>query len=217
MDRWLAVLGVLFALFLVMAAAVGMNLETGRGLLERIGITWLKGGVSLDDAMKISAEFVPAGSAAAAKVAALAGMASQSRKVADETITKLQTIKNDLARAGGEPTADLIEQVSQAVSGVRQTLEASERRRVFFLRVISAVIGVLLAGYAEFDAIHLAAKSATEAGLKFMDYFAQGPGWTGYLITGIAASSGSSYWHDKLDNIRSLKGAVAQAAGRASG
>lgn len=217
MENWLAGFAAVFALFLVMAAAVEMLLEVFRGVLERFGITGLKGGVALDDALKISADFVPPDSAAAVKIAALAGVARQSQKVSATRIADLERLKNQLVDAGGTLTGDLIEEVSQSVSAVRGELDTSERKRLFLLRLISVGVGIALARWTQFDALHLGAKSLENVGnLQFLEWFSGGPGWNGYIITGIAAASGSSYWHDQLDKVRSLKGAFAQATGRSS-
>lgn len=59
MDSLLGALGLLFFMFLVLAAAVEVILEMFRGTLERFGITWAAGKVSLDDALKLAAEFAP--------------------------------------------------------------------------------------------------------------------------------------------------------------
>ncbi|HED2783230.1 TPA: hypothetical protein R4Z40_002586 [Klebsiella variicola subsp. variicola] len=54
MEQSLTVLGMLFFMFLVLAAAVEAILEIFRGLLESIGITFLKGKYSVEDAIKLS-------------------------------------------------------------------------------------------------------------------------------------------------------------------
>lgn len=214
METLLAGIATLFALFLVMAAAIETVLEVFRGVLERLGFTVLKGGVSLDDALKISSEFVPPDSAAAVKVAALAGVARQTQKVSQERLDQLEALKNELEKvAGAEPTANVIANVSQTVSAVRTELDASERRRIFILRLISVVIGWFLAWSSGFDALHLAANSVADQALQDWAGYTW-PHAVGYVVTGVAAASGSSYWHDKLDKVRSLKGVLAQATGR---
>jgi len=46
-------------MFLVLTAAVEVVLEVFRGILERLGITWAKGKVSLEAALKLAGEFAP--------------------------------------------------------------------------------------------------------------------------------------------------------------
>jgi hypothetical protein len=191
----LTALAVLIALFLVMAAAVEMILETVRGLLEQFGIEMLKGGVSLDDALKISAEFVPDGSAAAARVSALVGMARETGKVTAETLSTLETLRDELAAAATPQVAGpVLEQVSQVVAQVRETLDASERTRVFLLRALAAAIGVALAFAANVDGLNLALQAAPGKEVVV-------PGLS-KIMTGL----------DQLDRVRSLKGAYAQVA-----
>jgi hypothetical protein len=204
MDQLLTAIGVLFALFLVMSAAVEMILETFRGLLERLGITLLKGGVSLDDALQISAEFVPTGTAAAAKVSALIGVAKETRQITEDKLKTLKNLRDELVKTQPAVASEILEDVSQVVADVRETLSSSERGRVFWLRLLSAVIGVALAFMAEVDGLNLALKAA--------EFNLVVPVGMSTILTGLAAASGSSYWHDQLDRVRSLKGAYAQAA-----
>lgn len=59
MESLLAMLGLLFFLFLVLGASVEVILEVFRRLLEKFGVTWAKSKVSLDDALKRASEFAP--------------------------------------------------------------------------------------------------------------------------------------------------------------
>ena len=56
MNSLLGVLGTLFFMFLILAATVEVILELFRGTLERFGITWAKGKVSLDDSLKLASD-----------------------------------------------------------------------------------------------------------------------------------------------------------------
>ena len=59
MDSFLALLGMLFFMFLVLSAAVEVILEVFRGTLERFGVTWAKNKMSLDTALALAKEFAP--------------------------------------------------------------------------------------------------------------------------------------------------------------
>lgn len=58
MDSLLGLLGMLFFMFLVLAAAVEVILEVLRGILEQFGLTWVKSKVSLDEALRLSSELI---------------------------------------------------------------------------------------------------------------------------------------------------------------
>lgn len=209
-DTLLGAVGLLFVLFLVLAAAVETVLETFRGLLETVGIKVLKGGVSLDDAIKMAGDFVPDGSQASVRIGALAALARETAKVSADKVTELESVRDALVAAGGGAASGLAERVSTAVSQVKGELEANERHRVFLLRLFSALLGIALAWVAGFNAVHMAADAAKDimllAKLSTIDPVVD------YIITGIAAASGSSYWHDQLDKVRKLKNVYAQAA-----
>ncbi|HEV7253996.1 MAG TPA: hypothetical protein VGN97_12995 [Mesorhizobium sp.] len=212
MEGLLTAIAVLFAFFLVMSAAVEMILESFRGFLESVGLTWLKSKVSLDDALKISSEFVPTNSLAAAKISALIGVAEQTKKIGPDRIEALKRLRDDLVGAGLNVPAKVLDELNRHVSSLRETLSTSESNRIFVIRLLAAVIGVSLAALANLDAVNLA---LTTANLRLPGGY-EVPREIGWFITGLAAASGSSYWHDQLDRVRSLKSAYTQAAKLAS-
>lgn len=222
MPDYLGAVGLLFFMFFLVAAATEAILETFRGVLERVGLTWLKSDKSLDDAVKMSTEFLPAGSEARGKVAALQDVVKNVKAVAADKKTAIDTLKSKVdAIATGTKIDDIVmAEVNSLAMQVKEAMDNSERTRVFSLRVISGIIAVLLAYQADIDALRAMIQSYPDLfkGI-FTFYKIEGTGTTatvtpqgwaganlGFILTGIAAASGSSYWHDQLDKVRNLKG-----------
>jgi hypothetical protein len=107
----------------------------------------------------------------------------------------------------------------------REILDANERRRIFVLRILSIGIAITLCGAVNIDAVRsmIQAYPSLFGGLSIykielingltsvtpLGFTAK---YLGIAITGIAAASGSSYWHDQLDKVRNLKGLTDQMA-----
>ena len=75
-------------------------------------------------------------------------------------------------------------------------MERDEEKRVFVLRIISAAIGV--------------ARRLVRRPQHPADHRRGTPGhpevaFIGYVLCGLAAAGGSSFWHDQLDRIRNVK------------
>lgn len=210
MESLIALLGLLFFMFLVLSAAVETILEVFRGLLERVGLTWAKGKVSLDDALKLAAEFAPDEKDLNTKLQAVKSAAEQIQDKVPNQLTTLETLKQQLVAAGGGAAMNVIAaEINGVAATVKKELEKSESRRVWLLRFIAAVIGCLLAWQAQFYVFQILANSpnakewlGTLQGLQAV--------WINILVGGLAAAAGSSYWHDQLDKIRNLKSASEQ-------
>jgi hypothetical protein len=218
----LAAVGMVFALFLIVATAAEQILEAMRGVLERFGIKLLKGGVSLDDAMKIAGEFLPQGTddptakAALVKVHALQAVAKEYPRKLAEAVGRIDAVEADIktAFAGIDAVAEVREKVLSDLSTVsaevaRLTGE-TERARVWTLRIFCAAVSFVLCWAVGFDALATAAASFPKqlpALAKFYQTTEAGSGYTllGMMATALAASAGSSYWHDQLDRVRALK------------
>lgn len=201
-DAYLGAVGLLFMMFFLVAAATEAILETFRGVLERIGLTWLKSNDSFEDAIKLSTEFLPSGSEARGKIAALDEAVKKTKKLTDEKKQELETLKKEINGLVANSKIDdaLTAKVNLVAMHVKKSLDASERQRVFWLRMISAVIAIILCYMSKFDALNTMLKSYPD--LFVLDSIDE---HLGIILTGIAAASGSSYWHDKLDKIRNLK------------
>ncbi|AMK75607.1 MULTISPECIES: hypothetical protein [Methylomonas] len=208
MEQLLATLGLLFALFLVLAAAVEAILEMFRGLLERIGITWLKGKSSLDDALKLAAELAPTSEYLATKLSAIEGAAKQAEKFHSSKIAEFGTLKSDLVGATSQADVDKIAAtMNDLATSVKVKLESDERARVWILKLLSATLGIVFASQTDFHVFQIIAKSGGDlislAGLQ--------DDWLNRIVGGIAAAAGSNYWHDQLDRVRSVKASFARA------
>ena len=226
MQDYLGAVGLLFFMFFVAAAATEAILEAFRGILERFGVTWLKADKSLDDAVKESTEFLPAGSEARGKVAALQDVVKNIKAVTKEKKDAIQALRTKFDALAPDTKIEdtVMAEVNSLAMHIKDTMDNSERTRIFWLRLISAGIAIVLSYNADIDAL----RSMIQAypGLfkgTFTFYKVEGVGtaltvtplgWAGanlgFILTGIAAASGSSYWHDQLDKVRNLKGVQEQ-------
>ena len=199
MENFLGAVGLMFFLFFVLAAAVEAILEVFRGILEKLGITWLKGKTTLEDTVKLATEFLPDEAAAKGRIQALASLAKATAKLAQDRLAAIEKIRTNVQQAALPLAAETVQEINTVAAEVKAKLDNNERLRIFWLRLISAIVGSGLAWYAGFDGIKIVAE-ASNIGLSLPDPF-------GAIVSGIAASSGSSYWHDQLDRVRSLKSA----------
>ena len=217
MEQALAALGMLFMLFLVVATASEQIVETFRGLLQAAGIKILKGGVTVAEATRLSAEFLPAGSLASAKADALLAVARDYPRKLEGKLAQIERAKAgiDAALMAPLPEARLVEQATAAVNAlaleVSGIVEKTEQVRVMVLRVLSLVVCLAISLATHFNALDIVA----EAYPAFFGTLRPGAGgnlafwqFTGVLATALAASAGSSYWHDQLDKVRAVKTAI---------
>lgn len=207
MEQVLALLGLLFFLFLVLAAAVEVILEVFRGTLERFGITWAKGKMSLEEALKFSAEFAPGNSGLAPKLQALKTATEQLKDKATVKLASLTNLEQKLAGEGADAQV-LSGELNSMATSVRLDLENDERHRIFLIRLLAAVIGCVLVWWSHFYVFAILAESSASTGLAGT-FVPLKDSWINVVVGGLAASVGSSYWHDQLDKVRNLKG-VAQ-------
>jgi hypothetical protein len=206
MENLIATLGLLFFLFLVLAAAVEVILETFRGFLERFGFTWPKGKVSLEEALALAKEFAPDSKELNTKFEAVRTAAAQLSQKSQAKLTALNDVKQHLTQAGVVPEK-LAGELNRIAGEVKAEIEKSERARIFILRLISAGIGCWLAWQTEFYIFDILAKDPN-VGTMFPKMVGLKNDIMNVLVGGMAAAAGSSYWHDKLDKVRSLKGAA---------
>ena len=210
MENAIAALGMMFMLFLVVATASEQIVEAFRGILQAFGIKILKGGVTVAEATKLSAEFMPPGNEARAKAEAMQAVAQdypralESKQAQIEQVVELITT----ALATIAPGSTVVEQATMAVNKlaleVSTVVEKTEQVRMTVLRLISLAVCIWLCWATSFNALDIVAKAYPEFGMV--------PGFgnwhVGLLATAIAASAGSSYWHDMLDKVRAAKAAV---------
>lgn len=199
MESLLTLLGMLFFMFLVLAAAVEVILEFIRGLLE-LKWTWPKQKVSLEEALRLASEFAPKDNDVNAKIRGVISAAEQ-----------LTTTKNRVSTLEAlEKQADDDEktrQLNKSAAFVKSELEKSERRRVFILRSMAAIVGLFLCFALDFHVFQMLAQ-APEAQAFLKDLPGLRNVWFNAIVGGLAAAAGSSYWHDQLDKVRNLKAKV---------
>ena len=221
MQDYLGAVGLLFFMFFLVAAATEAILETFRGILERFGATWLRAGKSLDEAVKMSTEFLPAGSEARGKIAALQDVVKHINTVTVDKKTAIGILKGkvDAVLPGSKIEESVVAEINSLAMQVKASMDNSERTRIFWLRLISGGIAIFLSYQADVDALRLMIQAYPELFKgTFTFYKIEGSGATaavtplgcagrnlGFILTGIAAASGSSYWHDQLDKVRNLK------------
>ncbi|WPB81841.1 hypothetical protein KYC5002_22335 [Archangium violaceum] len=208
MNSLLGVLGTLFFMFLILAATVEVILELFRGTLERFGITWAKGKVSLDDSLKLASEFAPNNTELNTRLQAVRSAAEQIKDKVPAEMTRLATLEQKLTAVDAAGVNAIAGELNGVAASIKVQLEQSERQRIFILRALAAVVGCLLAWRVNFYVFQILASSpeakdwlSTLKGLQSV--------WLNVLVGGLAAAAGSSYWHDQLDKIRNLKSAVA--------
>lgn len=204
MEELLTQLGLVFFLFLVLAAAVEVILEAFQGLLSRLGIPLWEGRVSLEDALKLSDEFAPDHKDLNTK---LEGIRSAANQIADKAQGKLQSldeIKSRLVDSTGGEQGALAGELNAIAAEIKKELDANKKQRVFILRILAAVIGCLLVLSSEFYVFQILANSSEgESMLSSMGRLQDD--WVNVLIGGFAAAAGSSFWHDQIDRVRNFK------------
>ncbi|MFE8598203.1 hypothetical protein F0U59_29095 [Archangium gephyra] len=208
MNSLLGVLGTLFFMFLILAATVEVILELFRGTLERFGITWAKGKVSLDDSLKLASEFAPNNTELNTRLQAVRSAAEQIKDKVPAEMTRLATLEQKLTAVDAAGVNAIAGELNGVAASIKVQLEQSERQRIFILRALAAVVGCLLAWRVNFYVFQILASSP-----EAKDWLSTLKGlqsdWLNVLVGGLAAAAGSSYWHDQLDKIRNLKSAVA--------
>ena len=204
-------LGAIVAAFFILSLAVETILENFRGVLLLFGIQTLKARKTLEEGMAEAAEFVPAESKEHARFTAFVNLVKARVEKGSDVAAKLEVIAEKLgAAANPQDRNEIIEKsksfVAQAAAPVKALMETNEQRRVLTLRIISAVVGIAVAWGADLNFLELVEKTGTASqppmpapdAVTWRAYLS-------YLMAGLAAAGGSSFWHDQLDRIRSMK------------
>lgn len=176
--------------------------------MEWCGIKHLKGGLTPEQAQKIAAEVLPENGRALAKANALVALGNDYKKTLQGKQKEIKDLYKDVSAAlgpdlTGQVSAELKSRVTNLTMETGNLVEASEAKRIFVLRLLSCVVCCVLCLLANFNAFEIA---EAELGFKLTLL----SGYPGQILTGFAASSGSSYWHDALDKIRAAKQSVGQ-------
>jgi hypothetical protein len=198
----LGILGAYFAVLLVLSVSVETILEP---------FSWFKGlrkQVSPDEALRDIKEWLPPDSNAGSKAAAIANLSKEYKIKADELQTRMDAIKtvaDETAKGLGLTTAvDAAEQkIAVHMAALRAKYSLDERKRIAYLRVISAAIGILIAYLLKIDTFDILGSLFPDDVRNVLT--TPGGQVGGMLITGLAASAGSSFWHDQLGHLRAIK------------
>ena len=217
MMQILSVLGAYFSVILVLSLLVEIILESikeneflNRTIKSHLWLDFLdvrRQHISPDQAMRDVAYWLPPKSQAEAKVAVLANLAKEFDVKLDEFTDSIEASnwsRDFIALTGTTKQAAQTQgRLAQKLFLVRQQYDLEESKRIMRLRQISAVIGIIIAlwfGLDTFAFIGGSFNSSTQ--LLFANPIMA---TFGKILTGVAASTGSAFWHDQLDRIRAVK------------
>lgn len=203
----LGVLGAYFAILLVLSVSVETILEP---------VTFFKGlqkQVNPDDVVKSVEEWLPEGSGEAAKVVAIQTYAEK----ASIDMAELNQTAKQVAASAVETLKELgldkqvnttKKEIAIKLAVLRERYAASVKQRITLLRTLSAVIGIAIAFALQINTFDILGSffSANVAATLNSPVGQIG----GIIVTGLAASAGSSFWHDMLGRVRNIKEAVKQ-------
>jgi hypothetical protein len=190
----IAVIGVYFALMAVLAVMV----EAIIGWLKIPSWSPLQGKPSPNDVLSEVAGWLPKGE----------GEVMRGRvKALNKALAEIGETELPLDKM---PSVDeLVETIGAATTKHIK----KERNRRAVIRLVAILLGLGFAALFRIDTLQLLApvfEPAKELGLKTLD-----PTWAqvvGLVLSGFAASAGSSFWHDQSARLRSLK-AASEAVG----
>jgi len=205
-----AVLGAYFAILLVLAVSVETILEPFsffKGLQKQ---------ASPDDVLKAVQEWLPEGSGEAAKVVAIQTYAAKAKtdlakldQTARElTVNAVETLK----QMGLETQVNSAQkEIAIKLATLREQHAASQKQRITLLRTISALIGILVAFALQINTFEiLGSLFSGDTGGTFTWLSTPLGQFGGIILTGLAASAGSSFWHDMLGRARNIKDTIKQ-------
>ncbi len=213
MDQLTTVLGVLgayFAVILVLAVSVETILEP---------FTWFKGlqkRVSPDDVLNDIKGWLPPVADMGTRAAAIANLSEEYKLNLQDIETRLNVISviaDETAKGLGlqKVVNDAEKRIAVYMAALRTKFAVNERKRITILRMISGTIGILIAIMLKIDTFDILG-SLFPLDVKGI-LTAPGGQIGGMVITGLAASAGSSFWHDQLGKLRAIKDASRGAVG----
>lgn len=206
----IGVLGAYFAILLVLAVSVETILEPFsffKGLQKK---------VNPDDVLKSVQEWLPEGSGEAAKVVAIQTYAAKTNTdlaKLDATAKKLTSeAVETLKQLGLESQVNTAQkEIAVKLATLREQHAANQKQRITILRTLSAVIGIAVATVLQINTFDIIGSLFSD---EIMQSLNTPLGYSGGIIlTGLAASAGSSFWHDMLGRARNIKDTVKQVEG----
>lgn len=210
----LGVLGAYFAILLVLSVSVETLLEP---------FTWFRGlrkQASPDEVLASVQEWLPDGSEEAKKVVAIQTFAWQTKTNMLEIDKSVKALREDAVKAltemGLEEQVNSVQKdIALKLATLRQKHASVEKSRITTLRVVSALIGILIAFAMQINTFELLGVLFPDDVIASLNTRVGHIG--GMIATGLAASAGSSFWHDMLGRVRNLKNLSEQAGKALSG
>ena len=205
----IGILGAYFAIVFVLSVSVETILEPFTSL------PWLRKKLDPDEILKDIKEWLPTGSGADAKVTAIQTLTTDAKKTEEQLVQSvgdLKQVADEAIQALGPDSKITQAQKDLALkfAALRRNYALSEKHRITLLRVISAVIGMVIAIMLRIDTFDIiGVLLPTDVQNILTQPNAQ---LGGMLVTGLAASAGSSFWHDMLGRVRNLKDVVQEVS-----
>lgn len=187
----IAVLGIYFAMMAVLAVGVEAVISW-----FKVPIPWLQGKPSPNDVLKEVKDWLPKSEADSLK-ARITALNKSLRAIGDIELRDDTSVEDVVAKVGEATTKHV----------------QKERVRRAIIRVMAIAFGVLFAWLFNVDTLSLLSPlfEAVEGTLQETLLNAQGAHLIGLLLSGLAASAGSSFWHDQSARLRQIKTASESA------
>jgi hypothetical protein len=159
-------------------------------------------------------EWLPEGSEEAKQVVAIQTFAAQAHtnmEDVDKTVRELrESAVKALTEMGLQDEVNKVQKdITLKLATLREKHQATEKSRVTALRVISAIIGITVAWIIQINTFEILSILFPENLITSLNTTIGHIG--GIVATGLAASAGSSFWHDMLGRVRNLKNISEQA------
>jgi len=210
----IGVLGAYFSILLVLSVSVETILESFsflRGLQKP---------VDPDEVLSSIQEWLPEGSGEAAKVVAIQTYAAKTKmnlaeldRTAKELTAKAIDTLTDLKLDTQISAAE--KEIAIKLATLREKYAASQRQRVTILRTLAGLIGIVIAYALDINTFNLLGSMFSDKIIESLSTPISHYG--GVILTGLAASAGSSFWHDMLGRARNIKDAINQVEDLTSG
>jgi len=207
LSEVLGVLGAYFAILLVLSVSV----ET---LLEPFSfLKFLRKQASPDEVLKSVKEWLPEGSEDSAKAIAIQTFTEQANinvQKLDQKVYELRTAaERVLSKMDESETLSAIHtELALRLATLRDQYTNTQRKRITWLRTLSAVIGIIIAFLLQINTFTiLGSLFSADTMRSLATPIGQ---YGGMIITGVAASAGSSFWHDMLGRVRNIKDTAKQ-------
>lgn len=207
-DNLATIVGILGAYFAVIFV-LSVSVET---LIEPVSaIPWLRKKPNPDDILNEIKEWLPAGSEGDVKALAIQNLTTTVKATEEEVMKNVQDLKQiadqTLEALGPNSKVTQVQKdLALKFAGLRRQYTLSEKRRITILRIISALVGMFIAWELQIDTFDILGELFPENVREILTEPNLQVGGT--LITGLAASAGSSFWHDMLSRARNLKDTV---------